>query len=290
MPSAQAHVGRISKINVAFHDNLINHGIDSSFEFYLDGKFFDIALNNERTLIEIDPSYTHNCLKNPWGGPGVKINYHRDKSMIAEEAGYRCIHIFDWDDSEKIIQSLGQKTSVFARNLSIYKLNTKVADEFLSKYHFQGTCRGQLLCLGLVKDNVLYQVMTFGKSRYDRDHDVELLRLCSLPGYKVVGGASRLFKFATENFGVSNIISYCDRSKFSGNVYEKIGMTLIRKTPPQEIWSKGKKKITANLLRQRGYDQLFKTNYGKGTSNEQLMIENGWLPVYDCGQLVYEFK
>lgn len=290
VPSAQAHIGRISKINISFHYNLINHGLDNSFEFYLDGKFFDISLNDEKILIEIDPSYTHNCLKNPWGGPGVKINYHRDKSMLAEEAGYRCIHIFDWDDSEKIIQSLSKKKSVFARNLSIYKLNTKVADEFLSKYHFQGTCRGQLLCLGLVKDNVLYQVMTFGKSRYDQNHDVELLRLCSLPGYKVVGGASKLFKFATENFGVSNIISYCDRSKFSGSVYEKIGMKLIRTTPPQEVWSKGKKKITANLLRQRGYDQLFGTNYGKGTSNEELMIENGWLPVYDCGQLVYEFK
>ena len=67
-------------------------------------------------------------------------------------------------------------------------------------------------------------------------------------------------------------------------------MTLVRTTPPQEIWSKGKNKITANLLRQRGYDQLFRTNFGKGASNDELMIEHGWLPVYDCGQLVYEFR
>ena len=132
--------------------------------------------------------------------------------------------------------------------------------------------------------------MTFGKPRYDKHHSVELLRLCTKPGYTVAGGASRLFKFATENYGLSDIISYCDLSKFSGDIYETIGMHLIRTTPPQEIWSRGNQKITANLLRQRGYDQLFKTNYGKGTSNEQLMIENGWLPVYDCGQLVYEFK
>lgn len=290
VPSAQGSINKISKTNVEFHDKLLTSGIDSSFEFYLNGKFFDIALKDEKTLIEIDPSYTHNALKNPWGGPGVKINYHRDKSQIAEAAGYRCIHIFDWDDSEKIIQSLRTRKSIFARNLSIYKLNAKVVDEFLSKYHFQGTCRGQLLCLGLVKNNVLYQVMTFGKSRYDKNHDVELLRLCSLPEYNVVGGASKLFKFATENFGIDNIISYCDRSKFLGNVYEKIGMTLVRTAPPQEVWSKGKNKITANLLRQRGYDQLFGTNFGKGASNDELMIEHGWLPVYDCGQLVYEFK
>lgn len=57
----------------------------------------------------------------------------------------------------------------------------------------------------------------------------------------------------------------------------------------QKIWSKGNIRITDNLLRQRGYDQLFKTTYGKGTNNEQLMLNNGWLPIYDCGQSVYEY-
>ena len=55
--------------------------------------------------------------------------------------------------------------------------------------------------------------MTFGKSRYDKNHDVELLRLCTKPGYTVIGGASRLFSYATNEFGLNNIISYCDRSK-----------------------------------------------------------------------------
>ena len=131
--------------------------------------------------------------------------------------------------------------------------------------------------------------MTFGKSRYDKKYSVELLRLCTKPGYTVVGGASKLFKFATEDYGLNNIISYCDLSKFTGDVYEQLGMKLVRTTPPQEVWSKGNKKITANLLRQRGYDQLFGTNFGKGTSNEELMLKDGWLPVYDCGQRVYEY-
>ena len=66
-------------------------------------------------------------------------------------------------------------------------------------------------------------------------------------------------------------------------------MKFLTWTEPQEIWSKGTQKITANLLRARGYDQLFGTNYGKGTSNDQLMLEHGWLPVYDCGQKVYVY-
>lgn len=289
VPSAQ-QPNRISSYNKKLHDLLATNNVDSEFEFYLSGKFYDLHITGTNTLIEIDPSYTHNVIGNHWSNEGLDKYYHRDKSEVASDNGYRCIHVFDWDDWGKIVDLLKPRKRIYARDLKVYKLNNSVADKFLNDYHLQGTCRGQLLWLGLVKDNVLYQVMTFGKSRYDKNHYVELLRLCTKPGYTVVGGASKLFSYATSEFGLHSIISYCDRSKFTGDVYEKIGMKLLRKTPPQEVWSKGDRKITANLLRQRGYDQLFGTSYGKGYNNEKLMLENGWLPVYDCGQLVYEFQ
>ena len=81
----------------------------------------------------------------------------------------------------------------------------------------------------------------------------------------------------------------CDFAKFNGEVYTQIGMKLHHISAPAKVWSKGNKYITDNYLRNRGFDQIFKTNYGKGTSNEQLMLEDGWLPVYDCGQLVFEY-
>ena len=86
-----------------------------------------------------------------------------------------------------------------------------------------------------------------------------------------------------------SIISYCDKAKFTGDVYYKLGMKLDHISEPAKIWSKDDKHITDNLLRQRGYDQLFNANYGKGTSNEELMIENGWRSVYDCGQYVFDW-
>lgn len=64
-------------------------------------------------------------------------------------------------------------------------------------------------------------------------------------------------------------------------------MILKEVTSPAKVWSKDNLRVTDNLLRQRGYDQLFNANYDKGTSNEQLMLDHGWLPVYDCGQAVY---
>ena len=44
------------------------------------------------------------------------------------------------------------------------------------------------------------------------------------------------------------------------------------------------------MLNNLGYDKIFGTDYGKYSNNEELMIKNGWLPVYDCGQLVFEDK
>ena len=278
----------ISSINRRFGQFLEDNGFEYSLEHRIENNSYDIKVGN--TLIEIDPTYTHNVIGNHWG-TALDMYYHRNKTELAEKHGYRCIHVFDWDSWDAIINLLRKPARrIFARNCTIYKLNPSVGDNFLGSYHLQGTCRGQLLYLGLVVDDELLMVMTFGKSRFNKNYFVELLRLCTKPGVIVVGGASRLFSYATSEYGLSEIISYCDRSKFTGTVYENMGMAFKCVTPPQEIWSRNDQKITANLLRSRGYDQLFHTNFGKGTSNEDLMLQAGWLPVYDCGQRVYEFK
>lgn len=282
--------GRIvSNINIEFTKHLKAYGIPYSLETRIEDKSYDIHLPEQNILIEINPTYTHSIIPTHWN-TAVTKTYHLEKTQLAEKHGYRCIHVFDWDDWDKVLQLLQPKVPIHARDCTIYKLNAEFAREFTKEHDLQGSCRGQRFCLGLVKDGELYQTMTFGKPRYNKNYSAELLRLCTKSGYRVVGGASRLFKYATENFGLSNIVSYCNYSKFPGTVHEIMGMEFVKLTPPQEVWSKGYKYISANLLRARGYDQLFGTNYGKGVSNEQLMLENGWLPVYDCGQKVFVYR
>lgn len=279
---------RVSKINEAFASFLDAHCIQYTMEHYLKGKWYDFYLPDKNIVIEIDPTYTHNAVGNHWGSP-LPNDYHIAKTNLAKEFGLRCIHIFDWDDWDKIIDLITDRKPIYARQCKIYKLNSTITNSFLKGYHLQSTCRGQLLSLGLVYNDDLVQVMTFGKPRYDKKYNVELLRLATKAGYQVVGGASKLFSYATKQIELSNIISYCNVSKFSGSVYEQMGMKLVRITEPQEIWSRDSDYVTANYLRQRGYDQIFHSSYGKGTSNEQLMLENHWLPIYDCGQYVFEF-
>ena len=239
------------------------------------------------TLVEIDPTYTHSCVVNKKGYGGKDKRYHILKTIVANKSGFNCVHIWDWDNWNKVINLLLSKKIVYAKNCELKEVSKKECDKFLNFYHLQNTCNGQKVKYGLYYNNELVQIMTFGKPRYNKNYEWELLRLCSNKDYKIVGGSEKLFKKFIRHYNPQNIISYCDNSKFSGEVYKRLEMILLSKGSPSCNWSKGKEKITNNLLMQRGYDQLFNANYGKGTPNRNLMIQNGWVEVYDCGQSSY---
>ena len=284
-----------SQPNQEFASKLAAAEIDYQSEFYittpnLNGRGFRYDFKVDQTLIEIDPWPFHNITLNPVATqPPISKNYHNQKSQVATTAGYRCIHIFDWDDQDKVIQSLQPKAQVYARSCTLQEVSIEDTDTFLNKYHLQDSCRGQQVRLGLYYKNSLVEIMTFGKPRYNKQYQWELLRLCTKSDIYVVGGAEKLYKHFLKHFHPQSIISYCDRSKFTGEVYTKLGMTLIRIGAPSKHWYNYQLgiHITDNLLRQRGFDQLYGDMfgcYGKGTSNEDLMRDHKFVEIYDCGQ------
>lgn len=285
-----------SKINRKFSQKLNELEIKNEQEFNIGKYSFDIKLKNSNILVEINPTYTHNStiginFRNHYKQP-TEIEYHYNKTLKAKENGYKCIHIFDWDNQEKIINMLKPKEKIYARNLDCKEIDQEQATDFLEKYHLQGSCRGQKVRVGLFYNDQLVEIMTFGKPRYNKKYEWELLRLCSHSDYKIIGGANKLFKHFLIDYKPRTIISYCDNSKFDGDVYNVLGFKLLDYGKPSKHWYnvKTKQHITDNLLRQRGFDQLFGTNYGKGTSNNDLMIENGFVEVYDSGQSIYAYE
>lgn len=282
-----------SKINQKFSQRLKDNGIENKLEKPLNEYSYDIEILNSNILIEINPTYTHNTTygsefrghkKRP-----LNKEYHFEKTVNAIKNGYRCIHIWDWDNEDKIINILKTKKKIYARNCVCKEINKNECSTFLKDNHLQGNCRGQKVMIGLFFDNKLVEVMTFGKPRYNKKYDWELLRLCSNFEYIIIGGVNKMFTYFLIKYLPNSIISYCDNSKFDGDVYEKIGFIKENYGKPSKHWYnvKTKQHITDNLLRQRGYDQLFNTNYGKGISNEILMKENGFVEIYDCGQSTY---
>lgn len=282
---------RISNINKNFQKFLSKNGIENELEFIIENAGYDLRVGN--TLIEIDPCYTHNVTSKPYfkrkSKECIPVDYHIAKTNFAREHGFNCIHVFDWDDWEKVKNLLQFKERIYARECTGRTLIKKESREFLDKYHLQGSTKECQFAYGLFYEGELVEVMTFGKPRYNRNYEYELLRLCTASKFNVIGGASRLLNFFEEQVKPKSLISYCDLSKFNGEVYEKLGFKLKEQTQPAIHWynQKTKRHITDNLLRQRGYDQLHNANYGKGTSNEELMIKHGYVKIPDCGQLVF---
>jgi len=282
--------GRSSKVNQEFMEFLESNGVKVKEEEYIDGKWFDMRVLGTNIVVEIDPSYTHSDLPNHWESVGKDPRYHIERSRLAQDNGYRCIHVFDWDEREKVLNLVLPKEKIYARRCEVKSVDPKDVTEFIQRNHIQGDARGAKYAYALFYQGELLSVMTFGKPRYNKNYEWELLRLCTDSKHQVVGGASKMFQKFLKEVNPESIISYCDRAKFNGEVYEKIGMSLHHTSSPAKVWSRGVEYVTDNLLRQRGFDQLFHTNYGKGTSNEALMIRSGWRSVYDCGQMVFEWK
>lgn len=279
--------GQNSAANLEFEALLIENKIEYEREFPIGSYSYDFKIG--KYLIEIDPYATHNST---WGirdNPPKSANYHRQKSDIAQEKGYFCVHKFDWDSSQKIVNRLLQKQRIGARSCQVKEVTKDVAKEFIDNHHLQGYAKDDVR-LGLYHEDTLVSIMTFGKPRYNKKYEYELIRYCT--AQTVAGGSEKLFAHFIKAYKPTSIISYCDKSKFTGNTYIKLGFKCIRAGQPAKHWynPKTQQHITDNLLRQRGFDQLFKTNYGKGTSNEALMLEAGFVEIYDCGQATYVWQ
>ena len=258
-------------------------------EFVIKTKSYDFRVGN--TLIEVNPTPTHNSHSLPYPPYiGLDKEYHSIKSRIASEAGYRCIHLWDWDDKDKIVQLLLPRKRIYARNCIVKEISKYDSDSFCEAHHLQGKARDSIR-IGLFYLDQLVSVMTFGAPRYNKKYEYELIRYCS--SMDVIGGSMKLFSFFTKTYHPESIISYCDGSKFNGDVYKKLGFTFDGVSLGKHWYNmKTRVHITDNLLRQRGFDQLLGNTYGffgKGTSNEKLMYEHGFLDIYDAGQMKYSW-
>lgn len=262
----------ISKLEKLLKDSNIKYILP----IHIENERYDIWLKNSNTVLFIAEL-------------SIDIKHNYNKVKLAESKGYNCYIIYPWDDLNKIVQQFKPKAKIDLDTCSLFKLNKQPANEFLDKYHLQNSCRNQLLFWGIVKDNEIVQLITFGKPRFSKKYSIEIMRYCTKPEIKIDGNYMNLFYSIKALQYLQNVIGYEQIGKLSEFNFEFLGFNLQKTTPPQEIWSKENKHITASLLRARGYDQLFGTHYGKGVSNEMLMLQNGWLPIFDCGQKVFVY-
>ena len=284
IPACRGASNNNSSCNRLFESFLHDSDIIYEREVHLGSYSYDFRVNN--ILLEIDPTPYHNSTWSPFGTP-KSSSYHKDKTQVALDNGFRCIHVWDWDDVEKVIKLLLPMSRIYARKCFLKDVSVEEEKEFLTANHLQGYVKSRV-ALGLYYDKELVSLMTFGKPRYNNKCEWELLRFCST--YNIIGGKEKLFKYFLDNYNPQSVVSYCDLSKFTGKSYQQLGFVKQSESISKHWYNiQYNIHITDNLLRQRGFDQLFGSDYGKGVSNSYLMLQHEFVEVYDCGQatLVY---
>lgn len=196
-----------------------------------------------------------------------------------------CKH-YPWDN--KIITA-STPINLGARKCIIKEVPLNDTIEFLNKYHYQKSCNGQNIRLGLYYEENLVGIMTFGRPRYTKRAQYELLRLCFVPNYNISGGSQKLFNYFVTNYKPNSVISYCDKRKFTGDVYLKLGMRLIQngRSRPHYWRESDKRHFTYKEVLRLGPDKLLNLNYGKDLSNDEIMLKEGFTKIFDEGQDAY---
>ena len=225
-----------SKTNIYWHDLILKElGIDMEYEgciFDNNYEKVDLYCSEKKIAIDINPTITHNTQFNPFHPENityVTTTYHFNRAINAEKNGWLLYQIFDWDNQDKVLLQLknlfGLNDRIYARKCIVKEVGDNDAKEFLEKYHMQGYI-GSKYRYGLYHNNNLVSLMTFGKSRFHKDAEIELLRYCSLG--TITGGASKLFNYAISKINPKSIITYSDMGKGHGNIYAKLGFKFIK--------------------------------------------------------------
>lgn len=258
----------------------------------ISNKELDLYIPELNLAIEFNGSYWHSSIyKDKF--------YHQQKTIECNQKGIRLLHIFEYEWNNinikyKIINQLNkilndENNKIYARDTEIKLIESSETRKFLDENHLQGYINTSIN-LGCFYGNELIGVMTFGKPRFNKGFDYELIRLCWKSSIYVVGGTQKLFSYFVNNYKPITVISYCDISKFNGDVYKRLGFEFSRLSEPNYKWVNT---ITNDVLSRYQTQKHKLVEQGLGTEAEtedEIMESFGYLKIYDSGNSVYTWR
>lgn len=274
----------------SFIESIYNGKIEYNTRSVIPPQEIDIYIPELKTGIEFNGNYWHSEINK-------ERNYHQEKTIKAAKAGVRLIHIFEyeWVNNNRAIKTFikqlfdKNKQVVYARNTKVIDIDKYTEKEFENKYHLQGYSKSNT-AIGLTYNNELIGIMTFGKSRFN-EKSTEVIRLCYKDTVAVVGGTEKLISAYINKTNDTNIISYCDISKFTGNSYSRVGFKVDRITEPNYVWTNSNSEVLTRYQTQK--NKLVSKGLGVESETEaDIMYRLGYYRVYNSGniKLMYNKK
>jgi len=272
----------------------INFNIETNNRKIISPYELDIYIPEAKLAIEFDGLYWHSYDKKET--PKQK-KYHLIKTEMCQEQGIQLLHIFEneWIDPTKqeiwksmINSKLRINDRIFARKCKVEEISdTKLIRSFLKNNHLQGFA-GSSIKLGLFYEDELISLMTFGKSRYSKKYQYEMIRYCNKKYINVVGGASKLFKYFTRNYDPQSIVSYADRRHSNGNMYNKLEFEHSHVSAPNYFYFKnGQIELYPRIKFQKHKLEKQLESFDPELSEVENMFNNNYRRIWDCGNIIY---
>lgn len=206
------------------------------------------------------------------------------------------VYPWEWNDPRirSIIEAQADKsnnTRVGARKCAIAEVSVPEARKFLDTHHLQGYAHAPIR-YGLRYEDQLLALMTFGAPRIQKKADPaewELIRFCVRKGHLVPGGASRLFRHFVNHHNPRSIVSYSDIAKTSGDMYPRLGFSLVGRSAPGYVWWNG----TDIRSRQSCMVHKLRVSHPElppGMSESEIMTRLGYTKVKNLGNKVWGWR
>lgn len=248
----------------------------------------DLYLPDHNLGIEYNGLYWHNENRRD-------RNYHLEKLNAATKNGKRLIQIFEdeWILNQKVVRNrlahiLNHGTKLAGgRECEISEPNPGQVRELLEENHLQGSCIYQV-AKGAYLDGKLVSAMTFSRPRMfigrsePVDNEWELVRFVS--SGSIPGIASRLMSAFRKDYPHDSVISYADLRWSDGGLYDSLGFTLVKQSPPNYWYVRDGKRYHRSAFAKY---KLVEQGFDSTMTEDEIMRERGYLRIWDCGTLVY---
>ena len=250
----------------------------------------DIYVPEKKLAIEFDGLYWHSDAVGR-----MSKDYHLKKTDACAEKGIRLVHVFEdeWNDRRETVKSRLRNLfglhsgTIYARKCEVREVDAATASAFLDENHLQGAVNSPVR-LGLYSREELVALMTFGKCRFDKRHEWELVRFCSKLNTRVVGGAGKLLWHFEKTYSPRSLATYADRRWSGGGLYRKLGFSFVRNSPPNYWYVDNMVRRYSRVKFQKHKLKRLLEKFDPGKSEAENMRDNGYFRVFDCGNMVFE--
>jgi len=230
-----------------------------------------------------------------WHSEGLDNRYgqrfnrfiHQEKALSAMASKISLMQIWDyeWNTTADLLKSmilhkLHKSIRIGARSLRLDIVNDTIANKFFSINHLQGH-RSAAITIALRNDTNYYGMMSFNRHP---NGTWEIIRMATLSGIAINGGASKMLKYFIKNYKPIKIITYADLRHSHGNVYKSLGFSSNGFTKPGYFYYKGTQILSRHRCQKHKLNDLL-YDFDNSKSESSNMFDNGYRRCWDAGHL-----